>query len=208
MQITVYGASGKVGRLLVADLVAANHQVVAFVHHHNPFTEQSAVRVVRGSVDDSAAVSTAAAGSNVLISTLGSWGTPSKTVVSSGTSAIIAAAAEHHIDRVITLTGASALYAADKPTLMDRLTHSLLRLTAPQILQDGEAHLALLQASSLNWTVVRSPIMLSFGKASYRFTNQLPSLIATIPRRAVVAAIIDQLTNIDYYQRAPVVRRG
>ena len=208
MQITVYGASGRVGRLLVNDLVAADHKVIVFVHHYNPFGSLSGVSVMSGSVNDKAAVSAAAAGSTILISTLGSWRTTTKTVVATGTAAIIAAAAEHRIDRVITLTGANALYAADKPTLADRLTHRILRLTAPQILQDGEAHLALLQASSLAWTAVRSPVMLSFGKTAYRLTDKLPSLAATIPRRAVVAAMIDQLKNTDYYQQAPVIRRG
>ena len=207
MQITVYGASGKVGQRLVAELLTAGHSVVAFVHHQNPFSEQAMVKVVSGSVDDFLAVAKAAASSQVLISTLGSWGTPAKTVVSTGTAAMIAAAAEHRITRVITLTGASAFGAHDRPTVLDQLSHSLLRLIAPKILRDGEVHLRLLEASSLEWTCLRSPAMLGFGRSNYRLVNRLPSVIATIPRQAVVQALVDQVSDSTRYQQAPVVSR-
>ena len=208
MQVTVYGASGKVGRLVVAELLADQHTVVAFVHQRNPFVGQTGVSVVSGSVDEPAAVALAAAGSQVLISTLGSWGTTTKTVVSTGTQAIIAAAQKHHIRRVITLTGASAFCSADTPTTSDRLTHQLLNLLAPKILRDGEQHLQLLEASALDWTALRSPAMLGFGPAKYQLVAKLPSLLATIPRRAVVQAIIDQVRSTDSYKQAPVIRRG
>ena len=208
MQVTVYGASGKVGRLVVAKLLADQHTVVAFVHQRNPFAGQTGVSVVSGSVDEVAAVTLAAAGSQVLISTLGSWGTATKTVVSTGTQAIITAAQEHHIRRVITLTGASAFCNADTPTTSDRLTHWLLNLLAPKILRDGERHLQLLEASTLDWTALRSPPMLRFGAPKYQLVAKLPSLLATIPRRAVVQAIIDQVPATDSYKQAPVIRRG
>lgn len=208
MHITVYGASGKVGQLLIKELLANQHTVTAFVHSHNPFNGLTGVAVITGSVEDQAAVTLAAVDSEVLISTLGSWGTPTKTVVSTGTKAIIAAARQHNIERVITLTGASAFCRADQPTYLDRCTHHLLNVLAPKILKDGEAHLQLLEASSLNWTTVRSPAMLNFGKSDYRFTTRLPSLLATISRPAVVRAIVDQVTATDHYKQAPVVRRG
>lgn len=208
MQITVYGASGKVGQLLVKELLAKRHTVVAFVHSHNPFAGINGVTVIAGTVEDQAAITLAALDSTVLISTLGSWGTPSKTVVSTGTRAIITAAAQHNIYRVITLTGASAFCSTDRPTQLDKYTRYLLNILAPKILQDGEAHLALLEASSLNWTTLRSPAMLSFGKPRYRLTPRLPSLLATIPRPAVVQAIVDQVTTTKHYRKALVIRRG
>lgn len=208
MQITVFGASGKVGRLVVAELIAADHGVVVFVHKANPFVGLDQVKVIAGSVDDQAAVTAAVAGSQIIISTLGSWGTSNKTIVSTGTAAIIEAAVQNGVRRVITLTGASAWAIQDNPLILDKATHALLRLLAPKILNDGEKHLQLLEASSLNWTSVRSPAMLSFGKTSYKFSLKLPSLLATVPRQAVVAAIIDQLTDKKHYQQAPVVRRG
>ncbi len=208
MQVTVYGASGKTGRLVVAGLLAADHAVVAFVHSHNPFAGLAGVRVVTGSVDDRATVTAAAAGSQVIISTLGSWGTPSKSVVSVGIRAIIAAAAEHQISRVISLTGASAFYGHDRPTVLDRATHVLLSLTAAKILRDGETHLQLLVDSPLDWTAIRSPLMLGFGSKSYTLRLHLPSLLATIPRGAVAQALVDQLSDTSHHKQAPVIRRG
>ena len=208
MQVTVYGASGRVGRLVVAALLASDYTVVAFVHSRNPFTAQPNLQIFTGSVDDTAAVTAAAAGSHLLISTLGSWGTKSKDVVSTGTAAMIQAASEHGIKRIITLTGSSAFCVSDKPTLADRLTHRLLSMIAGQILNDGETHLKLLEASGLDWTAIRSPAMLGFGSSDYRLIKRLSSLVATIPRRAVVACLVDRIKATDEYGKAPVIRRG
>ena len=208
MQVTVYGASGKVGRLVVAELLTHGHTVVAFVHRINRFNGQYGVTVATGSIEDQVAVASAMAGSQAAISTLGSWGSATKTVVSTGTGAIIAAALQHGVQRVITVTGAGASSKNDRPTRLDTLTHAFLNLTAPKILKDGETHLQLLEASALDWTVVRSPIMVGSGSNSYVLSHRLPSLLATIPRRAVAKAIVDQLTDSKYFQQAPVIRRG
>lgn len=208
MQITVYGASGKVGQLIIAGLLAKDYDVVAFVHTHNPFADHPKLQIVHGSVDDQASVTAAATGSSILISTLGSWGTKSKDIVATGTAAMVRAATQHGIKRLITLTGSSAFRTIDEPTSADRLTHKLLSSTAGQILRDGESHLKILETSNLDWTAIRSPVMLGFGASTYRLTNRLPSLVATIPRSAVVASLIDQVKATDKYRQAPVIRRG
>lgn len=205
MQVTVFGASGRVGRQVVAKLVEDNHQVVAFIHHNNPFSEYPDVQIVSGSINDQAAVGKAILGSDAVISTLGSWGTPSKDIVSVGAENIIMAMQQQGLQRLITVSGANAFYSPDKPTLLDKLTHAFLGIMAGKILVDGEKHLALLEKSGLDWTCVRSPVMTNSKKSTYRLTSKISSLIATIPRAAVVQAVIDQLDDEGHYQQAPVI---
>lgn len=208
MQVSIFGASGKVGRQVVARLLAADHQVVALIHRHNPLGEAENLRIVRGSIDNIDAVNQTIDGSQAVISTLGSWGSNNKTVVSSGTAAIISSMKTKGLQRLITLTGASAFYAADQPNWLDRATHALLSIVAPKILKDGEDHLRLLEASGLDWTCIRSPVMTGQASGRYELTDTLPSLLASIPRSTVAQCLTDQLADSSQRAKAPVIRRG
>ena len=73
MKLVVFGANGRVGRLVVADAVARGHDVTAFVHTHDPFGEQAHLRVTAGDVSDANAVTGALPGADAVISTLGAF---------------------------------------------------------------------------------------------------------------------------------------
>lgn len=209
MHIVIFGASGKVGRQVAQQLLAEGYDITAFVHRHNPLGEHERLSIVQGDIHDTAAVTSAVEGSDVVICTLGSWHTKSKDIVSSGMRAIIPAMEQQNVRRLISLTGAGALWQGDKPTIVDRLNHRLLSITAPKILHDGEEHLALLAASKLDWTCLRSPVMTNGKHTTYHLSKRLPSLFALTPRKAIVRAIIDQLQDDSWKQQAPVVyRRG
>ena len=205
MQITVFGASGKVGRLVVAALSAQGHSVVAFIHHSNPFQDDATVRTVSGDIYNASTVENAVHGSDAVISTLGSWGTPTKSVVGAGTELIVAAMKKNQILRLITLTGGGALTSTDRPGLSDRLTRRLLEVVAPKILSDGERHIRILEGSDLDWTCIRSPAMTGKGGSAYILNMKLPSLFALIPRAAVVACIVDQINEQAFIGQAPVI---
>jgi putative NADH-flavin reductase len=208
MQVTVFGASGKVGRLVVDRLIASGHTVTAFVHKSDPFQDMSGVNVIQGSVSDASSVNRAVNGSDAVISTLGSWASPSEAVVSTGASQIIEAMALTNAQRLVTLTGASAFYSLDKPGLTAKWTRKLLKMIAPKILLDGENHLRSLEGSKLDWTCVRSPAMTSGNSSSYHLSDKLPTLIAFVPRNAVAKCLVDQLEDTNFIKKAPVIYRG
>ncbi|MDL2341570.1 MAG: SDR family oxidoreductase [Patescibacteria group bacterium] len=205
MQVTIFGAAGKVGQRVVTKLLADNHQLVVFVHRHNPYANTPNVTVISGSIDNYQAVATAIQGSQAVISTLGSWGSPAKNIVSTGTETIVQAMTEQGVQRLITVSGAGAFYSQDHPTTIDRLTHRLLQLVAPKILTDGEQHLAVLEASTLDWTCIRSPVMTKRHSNDYELRQALPSLLAYVPREAVAQCLVDQLQDSTYFKKAPVI---
>lgn len=208
MQITVFGASGRVGRQVVNLLLDADYAVVAFIHNQNPFEAQAKVKVVRGSITDQAAVSAAITGSQAVISTLGSWGTPTDNVVSTGTIQIVKAMTNQNLRRLITVSGASAFCSQDSPTLQNQVTHGVLALLMKKILLDGEEHLRTLEASSLDWTCIRSPAMTGSKSTAYSLVTALASLLASVPRRAVAQCLVDQIKDTTHIMKAPVIRRG
>ncbi len=203
VKLTVFGASGKVGRQVVALALEHGYEVVAFVHSHDPFTPQEKLKVIKGDIRDRAAVAAALAGSTAAISALGSWGTKDKDVVSTGMRSIIPAMEQLGITRLVTLTGAGALWSGDTPGLMTRSSHALMGMAASKILRDSEEHLRLLDASRLDWTCLRSPVMRSHGRPMYRLDKQIPLPWASIPRAAVARALVNELKNLDWTRSAP-----
>jgi putative NADH-flavin reductase len=216
VQITVFGASGKVGRLVVAEALSRGHDVIAFVHRHNALTANPRLRIAGSDIHSAADVAMSLRGSQGVISCLGSWGTHSKDIVSSGMRQIIPAMQAESISRIVSLTGSGANAPADKDTpitITRRVSHWLADRAAGKVLRDGEHHILLLAQSSLEWTVLRSPIMYSGGDGLYRLTlrpagvltgNFHPQLIC---RRAVAKALVDQLEGPGYLHAAPFIYR-
>lgn len=205
MRVTVFGASGKTGRQVVAVALERGHEVVAFVHSHNPFEVHRNLKVVKGDIRDRTAVAAAITESKAVISALGSWGTKEKNIVSTGMQAIIPAMEQMKVKRLVTLTGGGARWSEDQPGFVDRVSHSLMGVAAGKILRDSEEHLRLLDASKLEWTTVRSPVMKARGAPTYYLDFQAPSVVATIPRPAVAQALVDQLESFDVLRKAPYI---
>lgn len=206
MRITVFGASGKVGRLVVARALERHHQVTAFVHSHSPFEPHPQLTIIQGDVHDAAAVRKALTQSEAVISTLGSWHTPSKDIVSSAMRAIIPVLQAGPHKRIVSLTGGGAYAPGDRKTLVYRLGHALFSVVAGKIIRDGEEHIRLLAASSLDWTVLRAPVMTNQHLSSYTLSLRAPAPWQLIPRKAVARALLDQVEGPAYNQRAPYIR--
>lgn len=205
MRITVFGASGKVGQQVVQLALERGYDVKAFVHSHNPFKDLPGVTVFQGNIKDPEAVERALAGSDVVISALGSWGTKSRNVVSSGMTSIIPAMKKQGISRIITVTGAGAFWSKDKPGLLARGSHALVKLAGRKILEDGEKHLAQLEKSGLTWTCVRSPAMTKGKGHSYKLGFKAPAPWAVIPRLAVAECLLDLSESDEYPRQAPFI---
>jgi putative NADH-flavin reductase len=208
MQVTVFGASGKVGNLVVEELLRRGHTVVAFVHSHNLFSPSGNLIVVQGDVYKKDDVAKAMQGSDAVISCLGSWGTPKRNVVSSAMEHIIPVMVTNGIHRIITLTGSGAQRPGEKDTFAHRMVMTLAGpFPAGKVFEDGEKHMRLLAASNLDWTTLRSPVMTNGGKQGYFLNQKVGGPLESVSRNAVAQALIDQLDTDEYLRTAPVLHR-
>jgi putative NADH-flavin reductase len=209
MQITVFGASGKVGIRVVELALKRGFMVVAFAHSHDPFQGHPRLRVLRGDIYNATEVEKAISGSDAVISCLGSWGTPKKNVLSSAMRAIIPAMQNQNINRLITLTGSGAVEPGKPLKPQQELLLNVLRpFPAGKVFRDGMDHMKLLAESSLSWTTLRSPVMTSFGSQKFHLNLKVGSLVATINRQAVATALLDQLDEETFFRQAPVIHRS
>jgi putative NADH-flavin reductase len=212
MKIVVFGASGKVGRVLVHQALTRGYKVVAVVHKNNPFYAEPNLEVVTGDIYRGEDIRIAITGCDAVISCLGSWGrkTPSgnRNVLSSAMANIIPAMREQKINRIITLTGAGAA-PPDRPmTFAQKLS---MKLAAPfpagKVFADGEQHMRLLMDSGLDWTTVRSPVMNGRSSTDYVLKDVAGSPFPTISREAVAASMLDQLDSAEWSRKAPALHR-
>jgi putative NADH-flavin reductase len=206
MKIVVFGASGRVGRIVVTKLLEKGHDVTAFVHSSKNLPEHSRLKLVQGDIHDSTQVAAAIQGNEVVMSTLGSWGTKSKDIVSTGMKSIVPAMEAQGISRIISLTGTEAWLDDEEHTVLQKVSHLVFSRIARGIIRDGEEHLRLLQQSNTNWTALRSPRMRGKGLAGkYLVSLQPPKPWAAAHRDDVADAMIEQLEESAFHHSAPYI---
>lgn len=202
-QVTVFGASGRVGRLVVSDLLAGGYTVVGAVRNVSSLNPQPNLIIRKADIYDQASVEAAIRSSDAVISTLGSWGTTKKDILSSGMASIIPAMEAQSIERIITLTGAEARAPGDHLGIIHRMMHTFLGIMAGKVLVDGEKHIALLAGSQLDWTAVRSPIMIAGASSKSRLNAKRPYPWSLIRRQSVVRALLSCLETDSHVKEAP-----
>jgi putative NADH-flavin reductase len=209
MHITVFGASGKVGRVVVRQALARGYDVTAFVHKNNPFIEEPGLKVVQGDIYSGEDIRKVIENRDAIISCLGSWGTKHRNVLTTAMRSLIPAMREQKINRIITLTGAGASPPDRGMSAFHRL---LMRLLAPfpagKVFADGDQHMRLLMASDLNWTTIRSPVMSDRQGTDHTLKLAAGHAFPRIGREAVAASMLDQLESQEWSCKAPALYRS
>ncbi len=206
MQITVFGASGKVGSLVVQNLLSKGYYVVAFVHNDSTFKANNRLKILSGDIHLASDIKNALIGSDAVISTLGSWNTVTKDILSSAMKLIIPEMEKQKITRIISLTGSDARLNTDKAPLFGKFTRPIIKLFAPKILNDSEEHMKSLTDSKLTWTIVRSPVMIGSKSASkYTLDYKYPKPWQIVHRNSVADALCSLLTDQKYNNSSPYV---
>ena len=154
MKVVVFGATGSVGRLAVKRLLEQGHEVKAFARHTERLDLQHP-RLVKhaGDAMDSDNVSSAVAGYDAAVITLGAGASRKSRVRSEGTRNIVIAMQEHGVKRLICQ---STLGAGDSYGNLNFLwKYVMFGLLLRPALLDHERQEQLVRDSGLDWTIVR-----------------------------------------------------
>lgn len=213
MKIIVFGATGGIGRLLVAGALEQGHAVTAFVRP-GPTSQQSpeqslaprdGLRIVEGDVFDPQSVGDAIDGHRAVFCALGARTLKTEPVLSRAIPVIINGMHFHMVDRIITVGAAGALHPAGK--YQPRIVGALFAVVRATLLRhpmaDQRAQERFLAASDLDYTVVRPP-RLTDGPATgtYRvLPDALPSSSRRISRADVADFMLQQLTDPRFHRR-------
>lgn len=190
MNITVFGANGRVGKLVVKRALERAHNVHAFVHSHDPFDQHERLSVSTGDVADADAVQRAVESADAVISTLGAFRRGTGPVLTPGLRTITQAMQLHHAHRLVILTGAGVARPDGRNGVRTHINRAVLTLMDRTAVADVENALAIVSATDVVWTAVCSPTISADGPDGYLLTEQMPSLLAKVSGPAVAASLV------------------
>lgn len=207
MKIVVFGASRGVGLQVVRQALEAGHSVTAFVRSPEKFEgKHPNLTVFKGDAMDAVAVENAIAGQEAVISALGPTRPPVPHMMETSAKNIVAGMKKHGVRRLVSTTGAGVRLPEDKPKFIDHFIGFLLNLLAKDVVLDSAENVKVIQASDLDWTVVRYP-RLTDGKHTRAYQVGFVSKESgtQLSRADAADFVLKELTEKRWVKQSPLV---
>ncbi len=207
--ITVFGASGAIGKLFIKKALDKGFNIRAYVRNFTKFnfTHQN-LTAIRGELHDFDKIKKAISDVDAVISTLGP---PLKRkyddfAVLKGHKNIITAMEMEKVKRFITIATPSVKSSEDKPSLLTKMPTIMAKLFFPsaykEIVQVGEV----VKLSQLDWTIVRfiapnnkyetGKVKVTFGDKKIRWG---------ISRADIADFLVTQINDKQYIRSMPII---
>ena len=196
MKIIVFGATGGVGKSVVAQALEAGLEVTAFVRTPSKMdiTHEN-LKLIQGNAFNQEEVSAAIVGHDAVVSCIGSnQGMKESTEIQEMTKNIVDGMKKHNVERIIYT--ASAGIHKEIPGVSGKLVMFMLK----NPLKDHRAAVDYIQANRLNYTIVR-PMGLTDQPFTGKYresASSVPEKSRTIPRADVAHFILKALTDPNY----------
>jgi putative NADH-flavin reductase len=210
MKLTVFGATGGVGRELVTQALDAGHHLTAYARNPAKLDLTHAnLTVTAGQLTDRHAVQHAVHGADAVISALGpslhrkATGMPLR----DGTRTILDAMGAERVERYIAIATPSLRDPRDTPSLLGLIVPIMGRTLFPRAYRELLAMSQLITDSPLDWTIARFT----------RPTNSAPTatiraghlgkdhIRASITRADIATFLLTQTTDTRFHRAAPAI---
>ncbi|NEX20912.1 SDR family oxidoreductase [Thiorhodococcus mannitoliphagus] len=220
MKVVVFGATGKTGRTVALNLLAAGHEVTAFARDPAKFSSHTyeGLTILKGDALNADDVASAVAGQDAVVVSLGDSLNPvvlklgaklgvkrntPPNICEVGTANVIAAMEAASVKRMICITSYGVGDTRNRLSRVFKLWFRVLQLG--EQLADKEQQERLVKGCDLNWTLLQ-PVGLTDGAATGRW---LASTSGDRRKRTVsrvdLADFIAQILDGDRYARETVV---
>lgn len=169
MKLTIIAATGGVGRELLQQALAAGHDVTAVVRNPGKLSRQVRAVTADLTAPNQAALESAVAGADAVLSGLGPHSNSDAGIASTGTQAIVAAMTTTGVRRMVAVSAApvSTVPSRSRPYppkhdpgdgfYMRHLFSHMARAMFGKVYADLAQMEDILADSGLDWTVVRPP---------------------------------------------------
>lgn len=210
MKIAMFGATGRIGRIVVDRLLTADHQVIALVRTPSKLTrEHPALEVRTGSLTDPAAVYDAVRGTDGVISALGPSLKPgtSGTPVTQATRTIVSAMRDAGVRRLVGLATPSMPDPHDLPTAKAKILPIVAKSMFPNAFTDLVGMTEVVTGSDLDWTLARiSRPTDGAAKGTLRvgYLGRVPVRLS-MTRADIADFLVAQLTDETYLRALPAI---
>lgn len=199
MRVVVFGATGKTGQHVCRRALEEGHTVTAFTRSVNKIDGGSPnLRAAQGDVNDAESVADAIANQDAALVVLGSNGLGDKTTLTAGTKNVVEGMLMHNARRIVVLSAAGVGESWRQTPLLARI---MFKTMLRNIYSDHEAQEALVEQSSLDWTIVRAAI-LKDNPASGVYTASNTGKVKNISRADVADFLVKQTSDSAYLKQA------
>lgn len=209
MKLTVFGATGKTGQILVRKALEAGHELTAFARTPEKLdARHDRLSVVKGDALDAAAVAEAIRGSDAVVSLIGVNPKSLEPVFAASVANMIAGMRAAGVRRLVLSAGAGVGDPNDAGGLAGRLIGGLIKLLARRAYEDGLAAAAAIRAAAdLDWTMVRLPMLSDEpgGRGSLRIGYLGKGTGPRLSREDLAGFMLRELVERRYVRQAPVL---
>jgi uncharacterized protein YbjT (DUF2867 family) len=169
MKLTIIAATGGVGRELLEQAVAAGHDVTAVARNPGKLSRQVRALTADLAAPDPAALESAVAGADAVLSGLGPLSNSDAGIASQGTPAVVAAMKAAGVRRIVAVSAApvSTVPTPSRPSppkhdagdgfFMRHLLSHIANARLGKVFADLAQMEDILGRSGLDWTVIRPP---------------------------------------------------
>jgi uncharacterized protein len=197
VKVVLYGATGKVGSVILKELIDRSHTVIAAARTPEKVPKLKNVIVVQDDLSNPAKIATIVKGADAVVSAYGP--PPDKTTqIIGATDCLIQGVEQAGGPRLILVGGAGSLFVAPGVTL--RESGHLPKEWVPIV----DAHIAVLRnlkQSSINWTYFSPAALFEPGERTGKFRLGKDDLIADAHGKSRISfedyaiALVDELEN-------------
>ncbi len=206
MNLLIFGATGEIGEAVLKAAVTAGHDVTAFVRSSDKLGDvRDRVQVIQGDLTDAAAVASAMAGRDAVISAIGS--SPDKAQLDAPATAvrlILAAMGSAGVRRFVGLAGGAVNVPGEWKPLSGRISSALVRLLARNVVEAKQREFEVVSRSDFDWTMVRPPRVVA-GEPTRRVEIGPKLHGFQVTRGDLATAMVTLATGSDWLRQAPYV---
>lgn len=158
MKLTVFGATGGVGREIVRQALDAGHDVTAVVRDPARLTVTGErLEVFRADLTDPGALRGAVAGKDAVLSGIGARSRADAGIAAKLTRSVLAAMDAESVRRLLVVSAAPLGPVPDGQTVIDKAVLAIINSVLKDIYDDLRVMEAEVAASATEWTSVRPP---------------------------------------------------
>lgn len=207
MRVTVFGSSGRTGRLVVQEALRVGHEVVAFSRRPVQLEDlHPPVELVAGQLTDREALQRAVQGSQAVLSVLAPSSNRPEFAVSRALESILEVMQQQGVNRLVATSGAGIGDPLDAPTGMSRLMDWLVRSLARNVYADMLQAAQLVRASPLDWTLVRVPMLTDRpGNGQVKVAWVGKGMGPRLARADLAVFLVSQVEDRAYLRQSPAV---
>jgi putative NADH-flavin reductase len=203
--IAVLGGGGRTGKFLISKLTDKGYRLKLLLRNPENFECNSTlVEIAKGDATNPADIDQLLKNSHAVVSTIGQR-KDQPLVAFTATSNILQAMTKYNIRRYILVGGINIDTPNDKKSDQTVLATDWMKAHFPSIHEDRQRAYSALMRSTLDWTLVRVP-MIEFTEAKHPvIINLQDCMTPKITAGGIANFLVEQLTDERFYRQAPFI---